>query len=232
MVYDPVVNDSVVSAPLPWILGSSPKMTTGRVGAEGQRGWIVDIKERKAALRREALARRDALSPSYRQDASLAAAEHGEQITFRSGAVISGFWPIRSEIDPRPLLSILRQRGARLCLPVVLDRETIVFREFAEDGSLIASGFGTMGPGPDAPLLDPDIMLVPLAAFDRRGHRIGYGAGHYDRALARLAAKGLHPVLIGLAFDCQEVELVPEEPHDVPLQQILTESGLHQVRGD
>jgi 5-formyltetrahydrofolate cyclo-ligase len=75
-------------------------------------------------------------------------------------------------------------------------------------------------------VLDPTLMLVPLAAFDRRGHRIGYGAGHYDRAIARLHAKGLKPALIGIAFDCQEVGTVPNEPHDVRLDAILTESGL------
>jgi 5-formyltetrahydrofolate cyclo-ligase len=74
-------------------------------------------------------------------------------------------------------------------------------------------------------VLDPDLMLVPLAAFDGRGHRIGYGAGYYDRAIARLDAKGLAPRLIGIAFDCQEVARVPDEPHDVVMREILTESG-------
>ena len=69
-------------------------------------------------------------------------------------------------------------------------------------------------------------MLVPLAAFDRRGHRIGYGAGHYDRAIAKLHDKGMRPRLIGVAFDCQEVPLVPDEWHDVMLSDVLTESGL------
>jgi 5-formyltetrahydrofolate cyclo-ligase len=81
-------------------------------------------------------------------------------------------------------------------------------------------------PGPDAPVLDPEILLVPLSAFDRRGHRIGYGAGHYDRAIDLLKQKGMHPKLIGIAFDCQEVAHVPDEPHDVSLDAILTESGL------
>ena len=69
-------------------------------------------------------------------------------------------------------------------------------------------------------------MLVPLAAFDERGHRIGYGAGYYDRAIARLQEIGVNPRLIGVAFDCQQVEIVPDEPHDMPLEAILTESGL------
>jgi len=77
-------------------------------------------------------------------------------------------------------------------------------------------------------VLDPDIMLVPLAAFDRRGHRIGYGAGHYDRAIARLHGEGRRPRLIGIAFDCQEVAQVPDEEHDVVIAEILTESGLRR----
>jgi 5-formyltetrahydrofolate cyclo-ligase len=90
---------------------------------------------------------------------------------------------------------------------------------------LVSTGFGTVGPGADAAVLDPDIMLVPLSAFDRTGHRIGYGAGYYDRAIERLWQKGLDPQLIGIAFDCQEVPSVPAEPHDVRLDAILTESG-------
>lgn len=114
----------------------------------------------------------------------------------------------------------------RLCLPVVLDKETIAFREFLPDAELVQTGFGTMGPDKAAPLVDPAIMLMPLAGFDSRGHRLGYGTGHYDRALARFAARGLEPLLVGMAFDCQEVAHVPNEPHDIALHQILTETGL------
>ena len=95
---------------------------------------------------------------------------------------------------------------------------------------IVKTGFGTTGPGPEAAVLDPDILLVPLSAFDRNGHRIGYGAGHYDRAIDRLKAKGCTPTLIGIAFDCQEVASVPAEPHDVPLDGILTESGLRMFQ--
>ncbi|TIS12183.1 MAG: 5-formyltetrahydrofolate cyclo-ligase, partial [Mesorhizobium sp.] len=85
-----------------------------------------------------------------------------------------------------------------------------------------------VGPHEEAEELDPSLMFVPLAAFDARGHRIGYGAGYYDRAIARLADKGLAPRLIGIAFDCQEVSQVPDENHDVIIPEILTESGLRR----
>ena len=108
----------------------------------------------------------------------------------------------------------------------VLDRETIVFRHHDPQGALVPGGFGTMAPGAEAEMLDPDIMLMPLSAFDGSGNRIGYGAGHYDRAIARLHALGKRPRLIGLAFECQCADTIPVEAHDVPLDAIITENGL------
>lgn len=187
------------------------------------------VKAEKARLRRERLALRDAIHPQARIEASLAMAEHGaEALTDPPPEVVSGFNPIRSEPDLRPLMANLRDVGARLCLPVILDKTTIVFREVVRGEPFVETGFGTFGPGPEAAVLDPDLMLVPLAAFDARGHRIGYGAGYYDRAIARLKEAGRTPRLIGIAFDVQEVDCVPDEPHDVALDAVLTESGLRR----
>lgn len=187
-------------------------------------------KDIKAKLRAERLAARDAISVAERVEKSLSLASHGmAAIDLGDGTIVSGFLPIRSEADVRPLTDLLRERGARISVPVVLDRETIVFRELEQDAELVAGVFGTAGPGPDAAELDPEIMLVPLAAFDRRGHRIGYGGGYYDRAIYRLQQKGYNPRLIGIAFDCQEVASVPEEPHDIRLHGILTESGFRDL---
>ncbi len=183
-------------------------------------------KDLKAALRNERLALRDAMPAEIRIEASLTMAGHaGDVIALDPGHIVSGFWPIRSEVDIRPLMARLKSRGARLCLPVIMDKKTIVFRELLDGVDIISTGFGTTGPGPDAPVLDPDIMLVPLSAFDATGHRIGYGAGYYDRAIDRLRNKGHLPKLIGIAFDCQEVAAVPAEPHDVALDAVLTETG-------
>src|SRR5690606_7967729 len=157
-------------------------------------------------LRRSALARRDALDPAWRVEASLDMARTGaKHIEPQPGTAVSGFWPMRSEVDVRPLMFALREGGARLSLPAILDRTTIVFRELVRDAALADMGYGTFGPGEDAEILDPSIMLVPLAALDSRGHRIDYGAGYYDRAIAKLAAAGKPARLIGVAFDCQEV---------------------------
>lgn len=162
----------------------------------------------------------------FRIEASLGMADAAELLAIEPGQTVSGFWPMRSEADIRPLMYALRQRGAQLALPAILDKTTIVFRELVRGAQMIDMGFGTVGPGPEAAVLVPELMLVPLAAFDGRGHRIGYGAGYYDRAIARLVERGLKPKLVGIAFDCQHVEAVPDEAHDVALDAILTESGL------
>lgn len=180
----------------------------------------------KAKLRAERLAARDAISGEERIEKSMAIAEAGSAIRLLPGDEVSGFFPIRSEVDVRPLMHRLREKGARLSVPVVLDKQTIVFRELLAGAPLVSTGFGTFGPAPEARVVDPDVMLVPLAAFDRAGHRIGYGGGYYDRAISRLHAKGRQPRLIGVAYDCQEIDIVPAEDHDIALDAILTESGL------
>ncbi|MCB1447089.1 MAG: 5-formyltetrahydrofolate cyclo-ligase [Rhizobiaceae bacterium] len=184
----------------------------------------------KAKLRAERLAARDAISGESRIEKSMTIAEAGaDLIDFLPGQDVSGFFPIRSEVDVRPLMQRLRERGARLSVPVVVDRQTIVFRELVAGAPLVSTGFGTFGPGEEALAVDPDVMLVPLAAFDRAGHRIGYGAGYYDRAIARLHDKGKRPRLVGIAFDCQEIDIVPAEDHDIALDAILTESGFRVI---
>ncbi|MFC5385648.1 5-formyltetrahydrofolate cyclo-ligase [Aquamicrobium segne] len=192
---------------------------------------MTSATEDKNSVRAKALARRDALDEALRTELALRVAKIGAQmIDFTPGTIISAFLPIRSEIDLRPLINNLYSKGARLCVPAVLDKKTIEFRELKKNSELVNTGFGTFGPGPQAAVLDPEIILLPLAAFDLRGHRLGYGAGHYDRALARLHAKGLRPRLIGAAFACQQVEHVPQEDHDVGLDDILTENGLHHFQ--
>ncbi|MBL0374623.1 5-formyltetrahydrofolate cyclo-ligase [Rhizobium sp. KVB221] len=193
----------------------------------------MDAKINKLQLRKARLAARDEIPVGDRIEKSLLMADlASEIIAFEPGEVISGFFPIKTEADIRPLMHRLKGRGARLCLPVVLDRHTIEFREIADGMPMVDTGFGTSGPGSAAPVLDPDVLLVPLSAFDATGHRIGYGAGYYDRAIAKLYAKGRSPRLIGIAFDCQQVETIPFEAHDVPLDAVLTESGLHMFQKD
>lgn len=191
---------------------------------------MTSITDLKKAIRIACLQKRDALDIDRRIEASANLARHADEIASLGselgGKIVSSFWPIRSEMDTRPLMFALRQHGLKLCLPVVISKTEIIFRAFEREAPLMPTGFGTHGPTEAAAVLDPDILLVPLAAFDGRGNRIGYGAGFYDRAIAKLQAMGKNPILIGVAFNCQEVAHVPTEPHDKPLQAILTETGL------
>ena len=152
---------------------------------------MSDSRETKAALREQALTRRDALEMEVRIDRAWLMAGYAAEIRFDPGTIISGFLPIHSEIDARPLMAELRKMGAQLCLPAVISKTEIIFRKFDRQGELIPAGFGTLAPPKDTAILDPQIMLVPLSAFDARGHRIGYGAGHYDRAIAKLIDRGV-----------------------------------------
>src|SRR6202030_4020265 len=122
------------------------------------------------------------------------------------GTIVSGYSAIRSEIDPAPLMRTLAARGARLALPAVTARgQTLHFRAWRPGDRLMLGPLGILEPSPAAAELVPDIMLVPLAAFDRAGHRIGYGAGHYDYTLAHL--RKMKPIAaIGVGFAVQEIE--------------------------
>jgi 5-formyltetrahydrofolate cyclo-ligase len=177
----------------------------------------------KAGLRREALARRDALPAELRQAAAEAMAAREFPIDLPSGALVSGFSPIGSEINPLPLMRRLAERGARLALPVVIGRgRPLVFRAWALGEPLGKGVWGIREPRPDAAEVDPDILLVPLAAFDRTGHRIGYGAGYYDLTLAGLRAR--KPIVaVGLAYAAQEIAAVPATARDARLDLVLTE---------
>src|SRR3954454_21843163 len=184
----------------------------------------------KADLRAAVLAKRDALSDEQRADAAQALAKRKLPFEITPGMVVSGYSPIRNEIDPAPLMRKLAEQGAKLALPAVMARgKTLAFRAWSPDDRLMLGALGILEPSPAAAELIPDIMLVPLAAFDRQGHRIGYGAGHYDVTLAHLRkAKAITG--IGLAFAVQENKNVPMQPHDVALDYVLTEKHAFDFR--
>jgi len=184
----------------------------------------------KADLRAAALAKREALSDAQRAAAAQAMAKRGLPFAILPGVVVSGYSPIRNEIDPVPLMRRLAEQGARLALPAVLSRgKSLAFRAWSPDDRLMLGPLGIPEPSPAAQELVPDIMLVPLAAFDRQGHRIGYGAGHYDYTLAHLRkAKAI--TAVGVAFAVQEIKAVPALPHDVALDYVLTEKKMFDFR--
>jgi 5-formyltetrahydrofolate cyclo-ligase len=184
----------------------------------------------KATLRTAALAARDALSDEARAAAAQAIAARGLPIEITPGTIVAGYSPIRSEIDPAPLMQALAAKGARLALPSITARgQSLRFRVWHPGDRLLPGPLGILEPSPAAAELTPDVVLVPLAAFDRKGHRIGYGAGHYDRTLAHLH-KSKAFAAIGLAFAAQKVKTVPALQHDVALDYVLTEKQVFDFR--
>jgi len=181
------------------------------------------IPRQKELLRNEALARRDALPATQRQAAAETIAARKFPVAVPRGAVVSGFMPMKSEINPLPLLKRLAAEGATLALPVVVARgKPLIMRAWEFGGPLDAGVWGIRQPKAGAPEIDPDILIVPLAAFDRAGHRIGYGAGYYDMTITRL--RGIKPVVaVGIAFAAQEIPRVPVTERDARLDLVLTE---------
>lgn len=177
----------------------------------------------KNQLRTAALARRDALSDAQRDAAAQRVAARGSVFDIKPGIVVAGYMPMRREIDPRPLMRALAARGARLALPVIVARDApLLFRAWREGDRLARGPFDVLQPTEDAATVQPDLLLVPLAAFDRRGHRIGYGGGYYDRTLQKLRA-ATTIVAAGVAFAIQEVETIPASHHDAVLDIVLTD---------
>jgi 5-formyltetrahydrofolate cyclo-ligase len=184
----------------------------------------------KADLRAVALAKREALTDKQREAAAKALAKRGLPLEITAGTVISGYSPIRNEIDPAPLMQKLALQGARLALPSVTARgKSLIFRAWLPGDRLTMGMLGIPEPSPAAAEVLPDIMLVPLAAFDQSGHRIGYGAGHYDYTFAHLR-KQKAIIGIGLAFAAQEIDEIPALSHDVPLDFVLTEKRVFDFR--
>jgi 5-formyltetrahydrofolate cyclo-ligase len=189
------------------------------------------IEDLKATLRRTAAARRDALPAEVRQAAAEAIAGRAFPLTIAAGAVVSGFMPIKSEINPLPLMQKLAAGGARLALPRIVGRgHPLSMRAWAFGAPLARGQWGIREPAADAPEVDPDILIVPLLAFDRAGYRIGFGAGYYDMTLASLRARKTITA-VGVAFAAQEVAAVPHTERDARLDLVLTEREVIDLRG-
>jgi 5-formyltetrahydrofolate cyclo-ligase len=180
----------------------------------------------KSDIRQAVLAKRDSTSGEWRAMASHDMARHAlHAASSGPGGPVAGYWPHRTEIDPGPLMAGLRDYGRSLALPVI-HHPDVIFRRYIEGVDLVNAGFGTFGPDASADVLRPTILLVPLAAFDAGGNRIGWGQGHYDRVIERLLADGEPLMTMGVAFSFQQVAAVPAEPHDRPLDFIATELGV------
>lgn len=188
-----------------------------------------DIAALKAVLRETARRGRAALSDAERTTAAGGVAGQLTGLALPPG-VIAGYWPLADELNIRPALIALRRQGHTIALPVTGPKQTpLTFRRWDEGAALERGRFDTRHPSVNAPEVIPDVVLLPLLAFDRRGNRLGYGGGYYDRTLARLRDQG--PVLaVGVAFAIQEMEELPAGRYDRPLDLMVTEQEI--IAGD
>lgn len=181
----------------------------------------------KAAIRREAAARRRALKPE-RDARSLRAADAALAALpqLADPGIVGGYIALNIELDPEPLLAALLARGATVAMPITgEDRAPLVFRQWWPGQVMQPGRYEILEPPPDASILYPQTVLVPLTAFDERGGRLGYGGGHYDNTLAQLQARG--PCLaLGFAYAAQQVAHVPMGDFDRRLDYVLTEDGV------
>jgi 5-formyltetrahydrofolate cyclo-ligase len=179
----------------------------------------------KKNLRTEARARRAALAAALPDHAARLAA-HAEALKVPPGAAVGGYAALPGEADPAALLEQLARRGAALALPRVVAKDLpLAFHIWRPRQELVPGAHGIPEPDPSWPLVTPAIVLVPLLAFDAAGRRLGYGGGYYDRTLAALRA-GHTIAAVGVAYAGQEVENLPNDAFDEPLDMILTETGL------
>ena len=187
------------------------------------------LKEDKAAARSAAAARRDRAHAAAGAEAPARVVAHFEAAFDPApGAVVSFYWPILSELDPRPLARRLLAAGHELCLPVVEARGApLRFRRWRPDTEMTKGNFGVLVPPEDAGTATPDVLLVPLLAYDGAGYRLGYGGGFYDRTLRDLRARGPR-LAVGIAFSAQKVARVPRGPGDEPLDAVVTEAGVER----
>ena len=184
----------------------------------------MTLTDAKRSLRTAVLARRGALSEEARRVAAtgLLATMRRER-PIDAASVVSGFWPIKDEIDVRPLMTELHDKGCQLALPVVQGRGLpLLFRAWRPGDPLEAGVFGTLQPSVQHKTLEPDALLVPLLACDEEGWRLGYGGGFYDRTLLGLRARR-KVTAVGVGFDGQIVPEVPHGPDDQRLDWMLTD---------
>ena len=179
--------------------------------------------EEKARLRAEAISLRKEIWLKSGGSAAQAIAGKGVPLiqSFGLAGAIGGYHAIRAELDPLPLLAALHANGFCIALPCVSEGDALTFREWMPGSALKRGKFGVAEPAATQPAMRPSILFVPLVAFDRKGNRLGYGAGYYDASLRDMRARQ-RVLAIGVAFDEQEFADIPREPQDEPLDMILT----------
>lgn len=152
-----------------------------------------------------------------------------KELKITEGTAVSAYWPMKSEMDVRPLMRFLHETGCVVCLPVVTEKdEPMLFRRWTPDERLVVGMYGVEEPDEKCDPVVPDVLFLPLLAFDRRGGRLGYGGGFYDRTLKLLRKRGRR-LIAGVGFAQQEVDSVPLEDTDETLDVILTEKEVIRI---
>jgi 5-formyltetrahydrofolate cyclo-ligase len=189
---------------------------------EEKRRLRDSARRRRRAIAAEAVAAGDGLADRF--------LEASDRILGgRRDPIVSAYWPLPDEMDTRALIGRLQDLGYTCCLPVVAQPNApLVFRRWRRDEPMEDGLFDTRHPAADAPELTPDVLLVPMLAFDADGYRLGYGGGYYDRTLAGLRSRAT-PVAVGIAYAGQRVDRVPRDELDEPLDWVVTESGVIEI---
>lgn len=153
-------------------------------------------------------------------------------IPLPKNAVIAGYHPVNHEISPLPLLKTLADKGVKTALPVIDDKnKPLLFKLWQGNDILLKSRhFNIMEPVESAEIVIPSVIIIPMLAFDKKGHRLGYGGGFYDITLEYLNKKGYRPLKVGLAYNCQMAENLPHLKHDHKMDYIVTESAVIKVK--
>ncbi|MDX2113433.1 MAG: 5-formyltetrahydrofolate cyclo-ligase [Alphaproteobacteria bacterium] len=179
----------------------------------------------KPTLRKQMLVKRMALSDEFRAEAAQALVPHLLQL-IPEGAAVAGYSAIKHELDVFPSLAALSARGNPICLPDIAGREApLIFLNWKPGAPLIKGSYAIQIPQEQEQVV-PQLLLVPLVAFDQQGNRLGYGAGYYDLTIASLRSRNPHVKAYGIGYSMQQVDEVPSEPHDIRLDGVVTEKGI------
>jgi 5-formyltetrahydrofolate cyclo-ligase len=191
---------------------------------------MIDINEEKRTLRvKAAEARRVAHAADQRGEAAHLVAKHFlSAVEIPAAATIGGYWPIGTELDGRPLLELLHERGHVCGLPVVRRRQPLIFHRWTPATRLQPGIFGIPMPDQHTPEVVPDVLLVPMIAYDSHGRRLGYGGGYIDRTIPAIRARK-KLLTVGIAYAAQQVATVPTDAYDQPLDWIVTERDAQRI---
>jgi 5-formyltetrahydrofolate cyclo-ligase len=145
-------------------------------------------------------------------------------------AIIGSYWPVKSEADACPLLTYYYEQGHVCALPIVqAPNKPLLFREWCPGNLLVSGIYNILTPDETAPLITPTVLFVPVLGFDKNGHRLGHGEGYYDRTLEALRSQ--NPIIaIGIAYDCQEVDIIPHQNHDQLMNYIITPTRVIEIK--